>query len=187
MDNGLNGKNLQADMAMADFQQLKNYNLLVIGYSAGADTALIFAQKYYEKIATEGGSGNITGLALLGPTLSNPQVSSNDLAYSNLSTNWQNILNDLLVKRGTDVYILNDGGFAGNTFSDSHYTAPGNAQGRLRHEIRDRDYDPNTITQEHINNYHDPGSYGFQNGWPPNATNNSEAFKAEVLQWFSDN
>lgn len=186
-NNGLNGKNLQADNAMADFQQLKNYNLLVIGYSAGADTALIFAQKYYEKIDTEGGSGNITGLALLGPTLSNPQVSSNDLAYSNLSTNWQNILNDLLVNRGTDVYILNDGGFAGDTFSASHYTAPGNAQGRLLHEIRDKDYDPNTITQEHINDYHDPDSYGFQQGWTPNATNNSEAFFNHVMQWFSGN
>ncbi len=177
----LNGKNWHAEIAMADFDQLKNFNLLVIGYSAGADSALIFAQKYYEKIDDQKAPGNITGLALLGPTLSNPTVEQADRNYFDLANRWRSTMDDLLFKRGSDIYVLNDSGPAGNSFSSAGYTAPSNAKGRLNHVIRDNVYDGNTTTQQHITYEH------LNPNWATNGTNNSQEFAQEVVDWFNSN
>jgi len=83
-------------------------NLIIIGYSAGADSALIFSDLYREEKIQNRASGNLTGLALLGPTLDGGIGQSQTLrTESEGLPQWQRILNSLLGD-GTRVLVLDD-------------------------------------------------------------------------------
>jgi hypothetical protein len=74
-------------------------DIAVIGYSSGADSAVIFAHQYLMS-----GAGRITDLVILGGTMSGTLPDSTALGDS-----WMCILIDLL-NSGTDVYVLDDAG-----------------------------------------------------------------------------
>jgi len=74
-------------------------DIVVIGYSSGADTAVIFSNQYLMS-----GAGRITDLVILGGTMSGTMPDGSDLGDS-----WMCILIDLL-NSGTDIYALNDDG-----------------------------------------------------------------------------
>ena len=154
---GRQGKPNQANDV--DINTYKDVNLIVIGYSAGGDTALIFADKYRNYQQTNnGGTGKITDIAVLGGTMTGLMTDGRDLAQE-----WPGVLNNLLMW-GTDIYILDDkadgGGQAGG------HVVPSNATGTFHFEQR--------LEQEHWD-----GGYPYGEG-----TNNSVAFKNEVYTWF---
>lgn len=94
---GSDGKPDQANEV--DINTYKDVNLIVIGYSAGGDTALIFADKYRTHQIQNSESGKITDIAVLGGTMTGKMTDGRDLAQE-----WRGVLDNLLMW-GTDIYI----------------------------------------------------------------------------------
>jgi YD repeat-containing protein len=144
-----------------DINTYKDVNLIVIGYSAGGDAALMFAEKYRIQQFQNNGTGKITDIAVLGGTMSGLMTDGRNLAQE-----WPSVLSGLLVW-GTDIYILDDKAAGGGEANG--YQPPANATGTF--------YFVQRLEQEHWD-----GGLGGQLGI---GTNNSEAFKTEVISWFN--
>jgi hypothetical protein len=163
-------KNSHAQDAINDIADYENKNLLVIGYSSGADTALIFAEQYYQHKDANMTQGNITGIALLGSTMTDPNH------VLDTSNHWMEIMDDLLLVRGAKVYALNDNSIYDDILAD-YSSRPGASLATYWYDERDK---------AHYNDYHDPTSYGYQQGWPPEGTNNDPGFRDEVMSWLQN-
>jgi pimeloyl-ACP methyl ester carboxylesterase len=74
-------------------------NIILIGYSGGGDSAIMWANQY---ISNPANTGRITDLVLLGPTVSGTMPDKRQLIDY-----WQQILGNL-VAGGTDVLLLDD-------------------------------------------------------------------------------
>lgn len=85
----------------------ENTDVFVIGYSAGADSALMFADKYLADKAIANTSGQITGVLLLGATLSGTMPS--ERGGGSLTDRWQEIVSSLISNR-IPVYVYDDAG-----------------------------------------------------------------------------
>jgi YD repeat-containing protein len=156
----------KADQAnQVDINTYKDVNLIVIGYSAGGDAALMFADKYRIHQFQNSGTGKITDIAVLGGTMSGTMTDGRNLAQE-----WPNVLGGLLVW-GTDVYILDDKAAGGGEANG--YQPPANATGTF-HFVQRND--------EQYGQEHWDGGLGGQLGI---GTNNSESFKNEVYSWFN--
>jgi len=157
-----------------DISVYKDDRLVVIGYSAGADAALMFADKYRTQ---NNGTGIITDIALLGGTMSGTMPDGRDLANE-----WRKVLDNLLLE-GTDVYILDDRACGGHEAMG--YTPPPASTGTFHFEYR-------TIWDDCSNEAkaQDPtGQEHWDGGLSGNlgiGTNNSVAFKNEVYAWFDE-
>jgi hypothetical protein len=152
--------------AQADNANDYDGDLLIIGYSSGADSALIYADKYMRMNPNKSERWEIIGMALLGPTMTGRM---DDLGEQFLDDpwedhgimHWERILDELLIGQ-TNIYLLND---SRRRASFMDYNAPPSARGILKKEHRPR--------QQH-----------FQPGTSGTGTNNSIAFRDEVLNWF---
>jgi hypothetical protein len=82
-------------------------DVFVIGYSAGGDSALMFADRYLQARNTDGRSGRITGLLLLGATL------TGETGSGSLTNTWQSIIQSALTS-GTHIYVYDDNNGAFN-------------------------------------------------------------------------
>jgi hypothetical protein len=143
--------------------QYKNTNLILIGYSSGADAALIFADKYYRQQTTNHYSGKITDMALLATTM------TDDAAY--IDSEWTNILDRLLIW-GTDIYILEDSAHYGD--KPKSYQTPTGATGTFKFDSRPTQ---GHWQAEHMETPPRPGT----------GTNNSLEFRSYVMGWLRDN
>ena len=155
------GGSKAAQANAVDVNAYKDTDLIVIGYSAGADAALMFSDKYRINQTQNNGVGKITDVAVLGGTMSGTMTDGRDLAQV-----WPGVLDSLLIW-GTDIYILDDKAQYGNEASG--YQAPPDAIGTFHFESR--------TDQEHWDGGLD-GNLGI-------GTNNSAEFKAEVFSWFA--
>jgi hypothetical protein len=152
------GKQRQAKNVRGNYTDV---SLLIIGYSAGADAALIYADGYMRDHPKQEAAGRwkITGVALLGPTMSGGMTSPG----GNLDARWSSIMHKLL-RGGTDIYLLDDA-------APEKYTpftaAPPGSTGRYKYDSQPslRHYDPTSCCGE--------------------ATNNSIAVRNQVLSWFN--
>ena len=131
-------------------------DLLIIGYSAGADSALIYADRYMREHPEEKDDWGITGIALLGPTMSGTMNEG-----GTLDAQWERIMNDLLAG-GTNVYWLDDDTKDSPEFRS--YQAP-SCNGVLKKDRR-----PEQV-------HYDKKNSGL-------GTNDSLTFSQEVLNWF---
>jgi hypothetical protein len=156
---------------MVNIDDYANTNLIVIGYSAGADSALIFAYAYWQEQQKQGFLGRITDIAVLGGTMT-----GNLIDGGNLATEWPHILNTLL-GWGTDIYVLNDIDQAGTGGEASGYSAPSGATGEFWYDDQS---DPST-GQEHWQ-----GPWGGPISYSSTGTNNSPAFRDKVMSWFDN-
>ncbi|CAG0990738.1 hypothetical protein ANRL4_02454 [Anaerolineae bacterium] len=138
----------------------ENSKIIAIGYSAGADTALIFADNYRR---TNSGTGRITGVGVLGGTMSGTMMDG----VTSLATVWQSVLNELL-QSGANIYILDDKAAGGDEAAS--YVKPSGAPGIFHFEQR--------LSQEHWD-----GGLGGKTGI---GTNNSDIYRDEVLNWFKN-
>jgi hypothetical protein len=149
----------KAGTAQSVQTNVSNSLIQVIGFSAGADAAIMFADNY---ISTNVGCGRISDVASLGGTLSGTMIDGSSLAETHI---WTAVFNRLL-DNGIDIYALNDSAAGGN--ESSSYQPPVNASGSFIYVDRP--------TQEH-----------WQGGFPGTGTNNSRTFRQEVLDWFNSN
>jgi pimeloyl-ACP methyl ester carboxylesterase len=83
-----------------------NVDLLIIGYSAGADAALMYADNH---------SGSIKGVGLLAPSMSGTMPEGGEPGGGDLRLQWKGIV-DKLLTGGTHIYLLVDA-----SFPESHY------------------------------------------------------------------
>jgi len=155
---GSNGVGKMKQANAVDINAYKDANLILIGYSAGGDAALIFADKYRKYQQVNNGKGKITDIAVLGGTMTGNMTDSGTLAER-----WEVVLNNLSMW-GTDIYILDD--MAGGGGDASGYSVPSGATGTFYFDLR--------LDQEH-----------WQGGYPGTGTNNSITFKDYVFSWFS--
>jgi hypothetical protein len=86
------------------------------------------------------------------------------------------IMDDLLLVRGAKVYALNDNSIYDDILAD-YSSRPGASLATYWYDERDK---------AHYNDYHDPTSYGYQQGWPPEGTNNDPGFRDEVMSWLQN-
>jgi hypothetical protein len=172
---GSQGKPNQANKV--DINTYKDVNLIVIGYSAGGDTALIFADKYRNYQQTNsGGTGKITDIAVLGGTFTGQMTDGRDLAKE-----WPTVLGSLLTW-GTDIYILDDRACGGGNANG--YQAPSGANGTFHPEFRSisgNDCDAQAKIDDKSGQEHWDGGLSGSLGI---GTNNSATFKTEVYNWF---
>ncbi|HUN24422.1 MAG TPA: RHS repeat-associated core domain-containing protein [Anaerolineales bacterium] len=167
------GKGKVGQANSIDKVQYENSNLIVIGYSAGADTALYFSNEYRKHIENNQKSGFISDLVLLGPTLTWTNTDGNQMLGDRSVID--PILNTLLTW-GTDIYILDDltgdpkdvTNILGDPASPdaNTYLPPSSAKGTY------------TFLYKDIPHWDGgkPGQYGI-------GTNNSVTFRDEVLAW----
>jgi hypothetical protein len=159
--------NKQEHARSVNISAYANSDLVVIGYSAGADSALIFAYAYWEEQQKQGFPGRITGIAILGGTMTGPLVNG-----GNLEERWPDILNTLILW-GTDVYVLNDSTRTSSQVAG--YSAP-SAQNAGRFWYDDQPQ------QEHWS-----GPWSTEISYLNNGTNNSPSYRDKVLDWLGSN
>jgi len=112
------GKYLQAEAANEQIIWFIDYNIVIIGYSSGADAAPMLGEIYYDtKI---GGAGNVTDIAMLGPTF------SGDTGHGDLGQEWSGLF-DKLSRKGTDILVINDSAWGGD--DATNYQPPDGATG----------------------------------------------------------
>lgn len=148
----------------------ENHDITIIGYSAGADAALIFADMYLkQKQAGNGGTGRILDLALLGPTL------SGGMDVGTLQVQWKDVLTSVLAS-GTNIYLLDDDA---NEYCLNNacvvieeFTQPIGASGKYERVSRP-----------------DLEHYDYDAPWceEGNGTNNDPNLVPPILQWLRDN
>jgi hypothetical protein len=143
--------------ALAVSQDYKDADILLIGFSAGADSAIMYA---YDYVLNNVGCGRIRGVASLGGTMSGVMIDN----MSNLQDVRTQVVDQLLLS-GVDLYFLDDSAAGGDELAN--YTAPP-AIGSFQFVSR--------VSQEH-----------WQGGYPGTGTNNSDIFRQEVLNWFQSN
>jgi len=162
-----------------------NYDLVVIGYSAGADSALLFAEMYYSYKDANNTPGNIIGIALLGPTM------SDDTGY--LDTDWKRIMNDLLIERGTKIYAINDNGGAGDALED-YRAQSGYFASTYEYDLQDNrfcdapDYNPE-VDRKLGEPCHGRDHWSTEHltpGWATYGTNNDPDFRDRVIDWLTN-
>ncbi len=141
----------------------KEKNLVLIGYSSGADSTLLFANMYYEHQTGNNYSGRITDMVLLATTM------TDDAGI--IDNEWPNILNRLL-QWGTDIYILQDEANYGDR--PANYNAPPSASGTFFFDSRPLQGHWRT---EHLENPPRPGT----------GTNNDTEYRNYVLNWLNNN
>ena len=149
---------------LGDMSKYANSLLYVIGYSAGADAALMFAYKFLQHTKLNDTNGFIQELAILGPTMTGGLPVIEGSSYSgDLSSCYTDFLDELLLD-GTDIYVLDDEAGGGN---DTYgYKAPDGATGFFEHVSE-------------TSRTHFAGS-GYGSG-----TNNDPALRDTVLDWFN--
>lgn len=125
---GANGVGKQKQADAIDINAYKDVNLILIGYSAGGDSALIFADKYRKYPQENNGIGKITDIAVLGGTMTGNMTDSGTLLET-----WPVVLDNLLLW-GTDIYILRDDANFGD--KASVYSAPVGASGTFFYDDR---------------------------------------------------
>jgi pimeloyl-ACP methyl ester carboxylesterase len=113
--NSGDGKNKQVDDALAQLtlDNNKTCDIIIVGYSAGADSALWLADQYMDLKSNGAVSGSIIGLALLGATGESTGVITSDTGEIITSYQYTNNgsleqLLTTLVGAGTRVYIIDD-------------------------------------------------------------------------------
>jgi len=152
-----------------DISAYTNFNLVVIGYSSGADTALIFSYAYYKEQQKQGFSGRITGLAMLGGTITGELIGG-----GNIEAEWPRIFNELIVW-GTDIYVLNDDTRTSGAVSG--YSPPPcdnpNVGRFWYHDLP---------TQEHWS-----GPWSTEVSYYNVGTNNSAGYRDSVISWLNNN
>ena len=133
----------------------ENSQIILVGYSAGGDSALIVAGTYT-------GKGQIDSVVVLGGTFTNPLYynDGSEEALLSLSQVSNTIINERLIK-GTNVLIVDDNAAYGD--EPSNYSIGTNKPG---------DYLFLSIEQEH-----------YSEGWPGVATNNSRSFFDWIWGW----
>lgn len=140
----------------------ENHDIDAIGYSGGADSALMFADSFQQNNV---GTGRITGLALLEGTMSGGMSGG-----LRLESEWGAMLDRLLLD-GVNIYILNDGGNdVGEWPQVASYTPPSGATGTYC-------YDPRP-DQPHWD--------GGLSGQVGIGTNNSAEYRDFVMGWLNN-
>jgi YD repeat-containing protein len=150
----------RSKQTQANNMSIYDDEVLIIGYSAGADAALIYANDYmntHPNQVQEEGRWKITGVALLEPTGTGTMSGGGSLA-----TEWNSII-DRLLQGGTDIYYLNDNGDEELSIANN-YTPPGATGDFYRDDRNIRHYDPENCGG--------------------NATNNSISVRDDVINWF---
>ncbi len=135
-----------------------NSDVFVIGYSAGADSALMYAYNY---MMNNQGSGQITGVAVLGGTMTGLMPFNGQ--SSDLENHWQEIL-DYLLLNGVDIYIVDDWADYGDEASG--YQEPDGSIGTFEHVF------------ENMEHWVNPNGTGI-------SVNNSEDVLKRTLDWFN--
>ena len=149
---------------LGSISKYENSLLYVIGYSAGADTALMFAYKFLQHTKLYDTNGFIQKLAILGPTMTGglPEIEGSNYS-GDLSSCYLDFLDELLMN-GTDIYVLDDeANDGGDTFG---HEAPEGALGFFQH-----------VSDTSRTHFAGPG-YG-------NGTNNDPVLRDTVLDWFN--
>lgn len=137
--------------------------LFIIGYSAGADTALIFADDFTRR------GGRVIGMALLGVSF------SGQMGITTLTQEYERILDELLAA-GTYVYLLDD--FPHNPLASS-YTPSNPSNYTYVYSNREHlDSDSLTAIDQCVS------GKGTPLPGPGDGTNNDPAVVEEIFGWF---
>ncbi len=143
--------------ALAVVGDYSDAEILIIGFSAGGDAAVMYAEHY---LSSNEGCGRIRGIAILGGTLTGTMING-----ANLMNEWPNVF-DRLLFNSVDIYVLNDDAAYGD--ETANYAPPVSAPGVY-------------VYVDHPQQQH------WQGGYPGTGTNNNDQFRTEVLSWFSSN
>lgn len=144
-------KQVQADAA-----NKYDEDLLIIGYSSGADTALIYADMHMRAHPEQKGNWSIVGVALLGPTMSGTMAGG-----GNLDVQWERIMDELILG-GTNIYWVDDDTLPESEFTN--YQPPSSCIGVL-----------NKVRRNDLMHYSDTIGKG---------TNNNVDLFNDILNWF---
>jgi hypothetical protein len=101
----LGGKRLQSyqgEQAIQSQNQWLNRDVILIGYSAGADTTLVFLDESVPRLREAGWTGDVSHIVLLGGTFD-----ANLANERQMRTEWQTLL-DNAISSGTNVFVWDD-------------------------------------------------------------------------------
>ncbi|NIT61334.1 MAG: hypothetical protein GWN00_35550, partial [Aliifodinibius sp.] len=158
---GEGGKEQQALNVTGTYPS-ENKELLIIGYSAGADAAMIYAKLFMDTHPEK-----IEAVVLLAPTMSG---STANTLGGKLEDHWKLILDELLLD-GTDIYLLDDAHTQEAVAPPSYgYSPPGTIPG----ETGDYHY----VNQDWRLHYDPTSCCG-------DATNNSIQVRDQVVSWYN--
>ncbi|MBK8139253.1 MAG: hypothetical protein IPK52_26115 [Chloroflexi bacterium] len=114
----LTGKRLQAKLAAQQLIErgITTQDISLIGYSAGADAAMIFMDEYVDQLRQSGWTGKVSDIVIIGGTATGGMSGGRAL-----EDNWSSLANSIL-HGGTDILVVDDN--AENVSMPSSYPQP---------------------------------------------------------------